>query len=218
MDNVKLRFNELKDIIKTKIQTIDQKYRFGPSLYYYQKVIEHRRIANNINDFLINEKNIEYLYGALLAWDMNSRGAKMKYFTDFKNSIVKNKMYFFEIENHNTNILNIELGFILNIIKVLYQNLDIMYTKARLVSTSKLLHFMFPDLMMPMDRRNTLKYFFGNETESLKRFLEIFEFSYYFSKENIQWDDIIGKTNWNTTIPKIIDNAIILKINKSTKK
>jgi hypothetical protein len=30
--------------------------------------------------------------------------------------------------------------------------------------------------------------------------------------ENIDRNKIIGKNEWNTTIPKIIDNAIILKM------
>ena len=67
-----------------------------------------------------------------------------------------------------------------------------------------------------MDRTNTLQYFYNNTGESFTRFWEIFEFSYHFAKKNIEWTKIINTGKWNTTIPKIIDNAIILKMDIST--
>ena len=216
MENIPQRINELKETIESKILLIDQKYRFGPSLYFYEKIIECRKKEKNIISFLNNDKNIEYIYSTLVAWDMNSRGAKMKYYTDFKQSIVNNSNVFINIENLSINLLNVNFDKIITLLENVYKKLDIMYTNSRLVSTSKTLHFLFPDLIMPMDRMNTLQYFYNNTGESLKRFLEIFEFSYHFAKENIRWNDIMNNGKWNTSIPKIIDNAIILKMNIST--
>jgi len=216
MKDVSKRMDELKDIFKNKISTMDKKYRFGPSIYFYEKIYSIRKNTENITLFLENDKNIEYLYSTLLAWDMNSRGAKMRYFTDFRQSIIDNKKYFLNIENISTNLLNIQFSKINDSLKKIYNNLNIMYTNSKLVSTSKLLHFLFPELIMPMDRTNTLQYFYNNTGESFTRFWEIFEFSYYFAKENIEWTKIINTGKWNTTIPKIIDNAIILKMDIST--
>jgi hypothetical protein len=70
---------------------------------------------------------------------------------------------------------------------------------------------------MPMDRTNTLEYFYNNTGESVNKFLEILEFSYKLTKEEIEWKKYLNKGKWNTTIPKIIDNAIILKMDISTK-
>lgn len=217
MENASQKIEELRKVIETKIVTFDQKYRVGPSLYFYEKVLSCRKDNRNINQFLHNENNIEYLYSALLAWDMNSRGAKMKYFTDFKQAIINNSKYFTEIEKNANNIFDVNIDSILECFTNIYKNLEIMDTDSKLVSTSKLLHFLFPDLMMPMDRTNTLQYFYGNTGESLKRFLEIFKFAYSIAKENINWENIVGKTKWNTSVPKIIDNAIILKMDISIK-
>ena len=217
MDNEQKKIKEIKQTIETKVHQMDKKYRFGPSIYFYEKVYSIRKKSKNISLFLDDDKNIEYLYSTLLAWDMDSRGAKMKYFTEFKKSIIYNIKSFKNIEDISTNLLNVQLNTINEYLKNVYKNIDIMYTNSKLVSTSKLLHFLFPDLIMPMDRTNTLKYFYNNTGESWNRFLEIFEFSYKIAKENIEWKKYLNKGKWNTTIPKIIDNAIILKMEKSTK-
>ena len=216
MDNIQERINEIKETIENKVLQMDKKYRFGPSIYFYEKVYSIRKSTENIKLFLNDEKNIEYLYSTLLAWDMNSRGAKMKYFTEFKQSIINNISTFENIENISTNIKNVKLWKINEYLKKIYNNLNIMYTNSKLVSTSKFLHFLFPDLIMPMDRTNTLMYFYNNTGESFTRFIEILEFSQKISNENIDWDKYVNKGKWNTTIPKIIDNAIILKMNIST--
>ena len=218
MEDIQKKIKEIKETIENKVNQMDQKYRFGPSIYFYERVYSIRKNSKNITLFLNEEKNIEYLYSTLLAWDMNSRGAKMKYFTEFKKSIIDNIKTFKNIENVSTNLLNVQLSTINEYLGNLYKNLDIMYTNSKLVSTSKLLHFLFPDLIMPMDRTNTLEYFYNNSGESLTRFLEIFEFSHKMANENIEWNKYLDKCKWNTTIPKIIDNAIILKMDISTKK
>jgi hypothetical protein len=60
-----------------------------------------------------------------------------------------------------------------------------------------------------MDRNNTLTYFYGNTGESENKYLEIFKFSYELTKSNPNFMSLLDN-NWNTSIPKMIDNAIIL--------
>jgi hypothetical protein len=87
MENVSIKINELKNTINSKINEIDLKYRNGPSLYFYEKVITIRKSEKSILEYLKNDLNIEYIYATLVAWDMDGRGAKMKYFKEFKESL-----------------------------------------------------------------------------------------------------------------------------------
>jgi hypothetical protein len=149
MENIQIKINELKEIINSKIDKIDLKYRNGPSLYFYEKTIERRKKEKNIEYFLKNEMNIEYIYATLVAWDMDGRGARMKYFIEFKKSIKDNLKYFLQIENNGINILNVELNIILPILENIYKNIDIMQTNSKLVSLSKLLHGILKFLVQP---------------------------------------------------------------------
>ena len=146
---------------------------------------------------------------------MNSRGSKMKYFDEFKANIVSCLNQFKLIENFekNSNTNSVRL---ISTLRNTYENLSLMKTGGKLVSNSKLLHFLFPKLFMPMDGMNTLSYFYGNTGESLNKYIEIIKLSYEIISRPENWENYLDN-NWNTTVPKMIDNAIILLVGKSVK-
>jgi len=200
--------DEIVTTIKCKIKKINELYRKGPSLYFYRKLIAKRKQFKSIESFVKCNYHIELLYAALASWDMNSRRAKMKYFDEFRNNIESCLDLFKEIEkferNNTFNITELE-----PILEESYEKLSLMETEAKLVSNSKLLHFLFPNLLMPMDRKNTLFYFYGNPSESPKKYFEITEFSLEIIKMHRNLEQYLDD-GWNTTVPKLIDNAIIL--------
>lgn len=186
-------------------------YRKGPDLYFYKRVISKRR-EKSLKNLLEDNYFIELLYAILTSWDMNARGAKMKYFDDFKENIFENKEKFLELENLKIEqIKEEEFPAVKNKIQELYEGLDIMQTKARLISNSKIMHFILPNLIMPMDRKHTLGFFFGNTNDTSKRFLEIIESSWKIARR-INLNKFLDN-EWNLSAPKVIDNAIISTTN-----
>jgi hypothetical protein len=182
-------------------------YRKGPDLYFYKRIMGERR-KRPLEELFDDNYFLELVYITLVAWDMNARGAKMKYFDEFKENILKNKRLFCELAKFKLEKLN-EIDFIQvqALLGKLYDNLEMMKSKGRLVSNSKVMHFLLPDLVMPMDRQNTLMFYFGYTMESKGKFLKIIEASFKISK---QID--LGKfldNEWCLSIPKIIDNAVI---------
>jgi hypothetical protein len=197
--------------IKKRVPQFDSLYRKGPSLYFYKRAIQLRQKSKNIKAFLKNDYNLEILYATLVSWDMNSRGAKMKEFTAFKKSLL-DCIPEFEIIEENT-----DMNTIFQILEKTFEKLHVMEGKSKLVSNSKMLHFLFPHLFMPMDGKNTLYYFYNNTNESVKKYISIIKFSNEIMKESIDWNSYLNN-GWNTTPPKIIDNAILLCVNKSIKR
>ncbi len=182
----------------------------GPSLYFYQKTIS--KVRNNDLETLLGDKNFtELLYATLMAWDMDSRGASLKDFKDFRENINKNKKAVLELSEYElTEMENEELDMIKDFLRSLYSKLDVMKTSCRLVSNSKLLHFTLPSLIMPMDRANTLKYFYENRGESKKRFIEIFDASWKIARR-VGLEKYLDD-EFNLSKPKVIDNAINAKM------
>ena len=62
---------------------------------------------------------------------------------------------------------------ILHELKTLFENMKVTNSNSKLVSFSKTLHFLLPNLVMPMDRANTLP-FFKCEDLSFNGFKKIF--------------------------------------------
>lgn len=209
------KIEQIITTIKTDIQDINERYRSGPDLYFYKRLNHLRNGSKSIEAFLRDDYNIEILYATLVAWDMNSRSAKMKYFSDFKSNILSCLDHFKELEGFEDK-LNLNLEKLVSSLKSTYERLDLMKTKGKLVSNSKLLHFLFPKILVPMDRNNTLFYFYGNTNESVNKYVEITELSFEILNMSESWEKFLDN-GWNTSIPKMIDNAVILLVGKSVK-
>ena len=188
-------------------------YRQGPDLYFYKRVTDLRK-RHPLKKLFNDSYFFELLYATLTAWDMNARGAKMKYFDEFKKNILKNQILFEELDNLKlSQVNNKQFLQAKKKIEELYEGLHLMKTEGKLVSNSKIMHFILPDLIMPMDRQNTLIFFFGNTMESRAKFLKIIDSSWLISKQ-LDLSKFLDD-EWNRSIPKIIDNAIIC--NQSSK-
>jgi hypothetical protein len=213
--NKKEKITKICDTIQSRISDINLRYRSGPDLYFYKRVIKLRLNSQNIEVFLDSDYNIEILYATLVAWDMNSRGAKLKYFNDFKENLLSCKTDFLNLEEM-MKAPQIDYLDIRNLLIIIYRELKLMKTNSKLVSNSKLLHFLFPTICMPMDRENTLNYLYGNTSESENKYLEITSLSFEILKNNQNFRKYLDD-EWNVSIPKLIDNAIILNQDKSLK-
>jgi len=210
---LKERTMELIEKIPKLIE--ENKYSEGPELYFYQKTLSLRR-QKSLYDLFADLKNryIELIYATLVSWGMNSRGAKMKYFDNFRSSILDNKEAFKDVSCYVLDDLSeAEFVKVKTICNKIYSGLHLMKTRSRLVSNSKIMHFILPDLVMPMDRNNTLKFFYNNTGESKKRFQNILESSYYIAKR-VNLRQYLDK-KWNLSITKVIDNAIICLMNST---
>lgn len=191
---------------------------YGPSLYFYQRVMNARHDSNSVGEFLENEANIELLYATLTSWDMNSRGAKMLYFKDIDENFMENfaalSSHFQLLEEYQgdeqyENQFETFQEF-LEMIRETYNYSHVMKTNSKIVSNSKIFHFLLPDSFMPIDGKYTLNYLYGNNSESTNKFMEIFNFVYEIVEILIDLNagDYLDEMFYRS-YPKLIDEAII---------
>lgn len=188
--------------------------REEPGLYFYRRTIDLRR-RKNLDELFDDpsDRFIELVYATLVSWNMNTRRAQMKYFDQFKASILANRERFTRLSSSKLEMLSSVKGDEVKVLYEIFSNLHLMESKGRLVSNSKVMHFILPDLVMPMDRQNTLKFFFKNTNESKGHFLRLFENSYEIAKKIDLRQFLDDK--WNLSVPKVIDNAILSKMENS---
>src|SRR5665647_899414 len=103
---------------------------------------------------------------------------------------------------------------------LLLDNIDVMQSESKLVGSSKVIHHLLPDLVPPIDREYTLRFFYGDLTskytplfqkdEESNLFIEIVGyFQNICDKLQLDEGDCDKTKSFNTSIPKIIDNSII---------
>ncbi|MCZ7398971.1 MAG: hypothetical protein O8C62_04710 [Candidatus Methanoperedens sp.] len=209
------KIEEIIETIKKRSSEIYDNFGTGPSYHFYKRLYQLRNDYNNIELFLSKDYHIDLLYAALISWGMNSRRAKIKDFDQFRQSICSCSDQFKDLETFEKEGIK-DFNKLKPILQEIYGNLSLMKTSGILVSNSKLLHFLFPKVCMPMDRTYTLSYFYGYADESLKKYIEITELSYEIMNLPENWGNYLDD-KWNTTVPKLIDNAIILLEEKSVK-
>lgn len=215
---------ESKNLFFSFVQKYYEIEKFsGPSEYFHTKVI--RLIKDSEYGLLLKDEHfIEYVYATLASWGMHRMGpggSKMKGFKEFRDSVLTNYDSFLELKRYRLDKLTDEdKEKVMKLLADLFKNLKVMESDSNLVGNSKVIHHLLPDLVPPIDRQHTVKFFYGNlnakynprfsKDEELDMFLEIFDcFRIICKKLNLSENDYDKSKPWNTSIPKLIDNAII---------
>ncbi len=204
----------LKDAeLEKYLSEIGKTFRsLSPNLYFYDCVLAYGFSDKFSEDFF----RISYL--ALQSWGMDSRGARLADFTEYKESLSGNKEKISKLKDFCLNDLNDEC---FSDLKDLFSNLKISTTNAKIVSFSKLMHFYLPNLIVPVDRKYSFSFFYPHEGGAAAYYPSSLNAQFYvfkkmqeqcrdFSKsKSFALEKFISDTGWNRNVPKVIDNLII---------
>jgi len=160
---------------------------------------------------------LKLAYQTLIEWGMDSRAAKLVDFQTFKDSVSNYTRELEELSSYRICDLNQErVNDLLSKIMVLFTGIRVMSSKCHIVGGSKTLHFLLPDLVMPIDRTYTLTFYYGKKDvcfptikKEINIFNRIFTDAYRLVQQlSLSQADVDGYS-WNQSIPKLVDNAII---------
>lgn len=201
------------------VNECNKNYRSGHDLQYYREIIEMHRKYKNYDELLNDDRLYPLIHDTLEKWNMNQKGAKLNTLDVIKESIIKNKPFLSELYKHK--LISIKSPMdetsekIFTTLGLVFKGLDIMESKRRMVGVSKTMHFLLPDLVLPIDGKYSMMWFYGYNKYSDKPELEsktfkdiVIESSKIARTLKLTEEDVDGIA-WNTSIPKLIDNAII---------
>jgi len=182
----------------------------------YLSLIEQHNSADDYMQLLRRSNYIQLAYRTLEDWNMNQRGAKLVQVTEFRDSILKHANELSEMKSYRLDLLKPDgVMEALSKLKPLFLGLNVMQTQGRIVGVSKTLHFLLPHLVMPVDRRNILDLLYlgapysSNPEKEFQYFKEILE-EYHSLSNKLSLSSVdVDNVGWNTSIPKMIDNALI---------
>jgi hypothetical protein len=230
--NVDNKINDLIKNFREYIELFKTNNPFsGPSEYFYiNKIISITKKENY--DTVFTQEFIEYIYATLASWGMHrmgpeNKGAKMNDFDSFKDCIMQNKNKIMKLKNFKIN--TIETDDVISDVNELYLSFwPLMKSNSKLVATSKVMHFLLPHLIPPMDREYTMDFFNKylptiksiDDQKNIENEIEIFEFAFrkicFISK---QVDcSVFVDSEFSPTIPKVIDNAIVSYVREGKKR
>jgi RecB family endonuclease NucS len=158
-----------------------------------------------------SDEFIELVYATLEEWKMNVRGAKLNKLSIIKKSLIKNKERLLSLKNYTLKDIDTNIG-LQNTLRYLFKDLQLVdKNNTPLVTFSKAMHFYFNDLIVPIDRKYTAKFFkksFPSKKEKQWDYFLKIESAYSLFSNQVDIEKYIDKErNWN--IPKTLDNMII---------
>jgi hypothetical protein len=198
------------------VNKCNEVYRSGHDLSLYRELIDMHRKRGSLEVILEDEEFLRKLHETLIKWNMNQKGARLASFIDLTKSIKFWRDYLVKLYEYKLfEDIDNDIAKINEMLEKVFCNLIVMESKRRIVGVSKALHFLLPDLIMPIDGKYTLPAFYGyNKFSNTPKkefitFRQIFrEFLEITDRLQLNQSDVDGE-KWNTSVPKLIDNAII---------
>ena len=138
-------------------------------------------------------------------------------FTDFKKAIIKQADIVQSLTKYKLEKVKATDDTFTATIDSLFDDLRLTQTKSSLVTFSKAMHFIQPDLFRPVDRWYTLRFFYESTPVNEKTyFLQVFEQFRQFAHEHHEtlMAQVDKASCWNRNIPKVIDNIIIAYVSE----
>ena len=179
--------------------------------YLHVQTIRLRRECGSVSASLRNNDFVNHLWRTLISWGV-TRGADLLPPKKFREKLLEyeNRISILEDQRIDDEDLSVE-----ETAKTLWDLINevrISTADNPIVSGSKMLHHLLPELMPPIDREYTRPFFmFRSQVFQYNPkivFLRIWKNFAYIAR-NTDLERYINRGIWNTSITKVIDNAII---------
>jgi hypothetical protein len=150
---------------------------------------------------------------------MGPKGAKLVDFESFKKTLLNQKEAIISLQGYRlTQLSEQNLDRIVDALWSILSNLKISATQTQIVASSKALHHLLPNLVPPIDREHTIRFFYckkGAKTVAFpyggeeRIFKETYPFFFEIGVRNCETIfQCIGRA-FHTSETKVIDNAIV---------
>jgi hypothetical protein len=177
----------------------------------HQKTIDIRRTLGSAQAAIHDATFLEALYKTLRAWGIGSRGSRLLELPEFARSLEQNEEEIAALESVCLDAENLNVPDVSARVGRVVRSLRLVDNKAALVPTTKALHHLLPDLVVPMDRVYTRLFFGWHELEFQRQQARCFEYAFgAFSRvaRTTNPRQYVDKS-WNTSLSKVIDNALV---------
>ena len=150
---------------------------------------------------------------------MGKGGSKMQPFDIFRQSIEPLRAKLEEAQEYNYEKMDNRKW---NVLKDIFQRINVMASGTSLVGNSKVMHHMLPNIVPPIDREYTLRFLRGNTNitndinyewklmrEIISEFFIPVASDRNFKMKATDWMAKYDDYPWDTSIIKIVDNLVI---------
>jgi hypothetical protein len=188
----------------------------GPSLYFHHKAVARRLAVADVSDLLGDEQFFDFLYATLTAWGMHRMGTGNTKLRDLNSIRASFESQADAIRAHDGRTMGVgpesEVPQVARAIWRIVESLKVSVAEARIVANSKALHHLLPNLVPPIDREYTFRFFYGRNNLSIEEgqaFEEMYVELDRIARSNLPAISGYIGHGWHTGHAKVVDNAIV---------
>ena len=186
----------------------------GPSVHFHVRAIERRMTHESVRSAIADEELLELIYAMLTAWGMHRmgpKGAKLVDFEPFCDGIRRQSANLEELETLIITDLD-EVDAVADRIWNAVSSARLSASGTQIVAGTKALHHLLPELIPPIDRTYTIRFF--HENTLMPRgdedaFREVYPALAEIASRASDHLRVNNRSPMNTSRTKILDNAII---------
>lgn len=189
----------------------------GPGLYFHERAIERQKRHTSVQSLLDDQCFLEYVYAVLPAWGMHRMGRQAAKVNDFGRIVDALRSAAPSLKElwplRITDLPCDQAAKAGSLAWDIIADMRVSRSRTQIVAGSKALHHVLPDLIVPIDRRYTFRFFTGNTRvpDDGQAFREWFpDFAEIGRRSRIPIEAALRRGGFMATGPaKVIDNAII---------
>lgn len=190
----------------------------GDQLRLHLKTIRRRRELGSVERAVTDDLFLTSLYATLKAWGIGQQASILSDFSHFAAELKRHRLALAALEKYTIDNLE-NVAAVTKSVWQLIESIQIVENKSKIVSGSKALHHLLPDLVVPMDRRYTQVFFGWNVYQWQHNpetcFSEAFEAFVSIARAATP-RHFVG-AGWRSSATKVIDNAIVAFVQASGK-
>ena len=220
---MKRRVDDLINNFGIYIESFNKKNLFsGPSVYFHLKTLERGEKLSSVSEMVQDSMFLDYLYATLSSWGLHRMGdtsTKLVEYADFARSLQEKTQALLSLEKYSLfKLTEEELELVNGLLTEIIETISISASSTQLVSASKTIHHLLPELVPPIDRNYTVRFFYGKGGSKQvplpyggdgRIFKEIFPIFHYIALQNKKEIMQTVGNGFHTSPTKVIDNAIV---------
>ena len=190
----------------------------GPSLFFHFKTLQRLKQYPTVTQAIQNESFLESLYATLTSWGMHRMGpgnTRLVEFERFKRSFSSQATAIEMIADRIIlDLQDEEVDRISRHLWTVIRSLEVGVGEAKIVAGSKALHHVLPNLVPPIDREYTLRFFCNNKTlraDGAEEFAEIYPAFHQIARacELEIRSRLTHPERMHTSFTKVVDNGVV---------
>jgi hypothetical protein len=190
---------------------VNSPFRIYGQLEFHRRTIELRMGLGSPMAAVADDKFLQSLYETLQAWGIGTRASRLKRLEEFCEGLRKQADAIGGFENASIDDPALNVLATAEALWRLIEGLPVVENTSVVVPATKTLHHLLPDLVVPMDREYTQR-FFGWQNPQFQYgqrqcFIDAFG-AFTAIARAVQPAQYVG-AGWRTSRTKVIDNAVV---------